>query len=76
VPTPIQRNRGKLIPVSESTQVLVTVHPSYLLRIPQQTQAAEFERFVRDLKIAQPAVSSDQTGMHVKRQDGFESSPA
>jgi DNA polymerase len=53
-PTPIQRNRGKLIAVSKNTQVLVTVHPSYVLRIPQEAQPAEFERFVRDLRLAQP----------------------
>jgi DNA polymerase len=67
VPTPIQRNRGKLIPVSESTQVLVTVHPSYLLRIAQEAQQAEFERFVRDVQLAQPPTPSrPRAGIHVQ----------
>ena len=33
-------------------QVLVTVHPSYLLRLPDEdAKAREYERFVDDLKI-------------------------
>ena len=49
-PTPVQRSRGKLIAVSGDTQVLVTVHPSYLLRVPEEKHAEEYARFVNDLK--------------------------
>jgi DNA polymerase len=50
--TPIQRNRGKMIAVSDRIQVLITVHPSYLLRVPEAQHAEEYRRFVDDLKMA------------------------
>jgi uracil-DNA glycosylase family protein len=50
--TPINRNRGRLIDL-EGIKALVTVHPSYLLRLPDEdAKAREYERFVSDLKIA------------------------
>jgi uracil-DNA glycosylase len=51
--TPINKNRGHLIDLEEGIQALVTVHPSYLLRLPDaDAKAREYERFVSDLKIA------------------------
>jgi DNA polymerase len=51
--TPINKNRGRLIDLDEKTKALVTVHPSYLLRLPDaDAKALEYERFVDDLKIA------------------------
>ena len=53
--TPINKNRGRLIDLDERTKALVTVHPSYLLRLPDaDAKAREYERFVDDLKIAAP----------------------
>jgi DNA polymerase len=52
-PTPIQKNRGRFVRVSDDTQVLVTVHPSYLLRVPEEKQAEEYRKFVEDLNLAQ-----------------------
>jgi DNA polymerase len=49
-PTPVQRTRGRLINVSDDTAVLVTVHPSYLLRVPEAQRAAEYSRFTTDLR--------------------------
>ncbi|UGY13020.1 UdgX family uracil-DNA binding protein [Bradyrhizobium septentrionale] len=50
--TPINRNRGRLID-HDGTRVLVTVHPSYLLRLPdEKAKALEYQRFIDDLKIA------------------------
>ena len=53
---PILANRGTLIePHTEllpSTRVLMTVHPSYLLRVLPEARDAEFGKFVEDLKIA------------------------
>jgi DNA polymerase len=50
--TPINKNRGRLIDLDDGTKALVTVHPSYLLRLPDQdAKAREYERFVDDLKI-------------------------
>lgn len=51
--TPINKNRGRLIDLAEGAQALVTVHPSYLLRLPDaDAKAREYDRFVDDLKIA------------------------
>ena len=51
--TPIGRNRGQLIDLSETTKALVTVHPSYLLRLPDaDAKAREYANFVKDLEIA------------------------
>jgi DNA polymerase len=59
--TPINRNRGRLIDLADGPKgglkgglkALVTVHPSYLLRLPDaDAKAREYHRFVDDLKIA------------------------
>ena len=51
--TPINKNRGHLFDLDEETKALVTVHPSYLLRLPdEEAKAREYERFVGDLKLA------------------------
>jgi uracil-DNA glycosylase len=51
--TPINKNRGRLIDLDDGIKALVTVHPSYLLRLPDaDAKAREYQRFVDDLKIA------------------------
>jgi DNA polymerase len=51
--TPVNKNRGHLIELEGGRKALVTVHPSYLLRVPDAaSKAREYERFVADLKIA------------------------
>src|SRR3982075_3013254 len=51
--TPINKNRGRLIDAEEGTKALVTVHPSYLLRLPDaDAKARESARFIDDLKMA------------------------
>ena len=51
--TPINKNRGHLIDLDNGIKVLVTVHPSYLLRLPDaEAKALEYRRFVDDLTIA------------------------
>jgi DNA polymerase len=51
--TPIGKNRGHVVELPDGTKALVTVHPSYLLRLPDaEAKAREYERFVADLKIA------------------------
>ncbi len=51
--TPINKNRGRLIDIPDGHKALVTVHPSYLLRLPdEESRAREYARFVDDLKIA------------------------
>jgi uracil-DNA glycosylase family protein len=51
--TPINKNRGHPIDLNDGIRALVTVHPSYLLRLPDaDARAREYQRFVDDLKIA------------------------
>ncbi|MBV9565650.1 MAG: uracil-DNA glycosylase, partial [Bradyrhizobium sp.] len=51
--TPINKNRGRAIDLDEGMKALVTVHPSYLLRLPDEdAKRREYERFVEDLKLA------------------------
>ena len=51
--TPINKNRGRLIDLDDGITALVTVHPSYLLRLPDaEAKAREYARFVDDLKMA------------------------
>ena len=51
--TPINKNRGRPIDLDDGTRALVTVHPSYLLRLPDaEARAREYRHFVQDLKIA------------------------
>ena len=51
--TPINKNRGHPIDLEDGTRAMVTVHPSYLLRLPDaDAKAREYRRFVDDLKIA------------------------
>jgi probable DNA metabolism protein len=50
---PINKNRGRVIDLDDGTRALITVHPSYLLRLPDaDAKALEYQRFVDDLKIA------------------------
>ena len=50
--TPINKTRGRLIDLDDGIKALVTVHPSYLLRLPDaDAKAREYQRFVDDLKI-------------------------
>jgi uracil-DNA glycosylase family protein len=51
--TPINKNRGRLIDLADGIKALVTVHPSYLLRLPDaDAKAREYQRFVDDLGMA------------------------
>jgi len=53
---PILAHRGTLIEPPETAastaRVLVTVHPSYLLRVPPEAREAEYAKFINDLKVA------------------------
>jgi DNA polymerase len=51
-PTPIQSNRRKLLELSPGIALVVTVHPSFLLRVPDENRADEYARFVADLRFA------------------------
>ena len=58
--TPINKNRGQLIELEHGIKALVTVHPSYLLRLPDpDARAHEYQRFVDDLRIAGAILRND-----------------
>jgi uracil-DNA glycosylase len=46
----ITQTRGSPIPLTETTKLWVTIHPSFLLRIPDEmVRRAEYMRFVQEL---------------------------
>ena len=62
--TPINKSRGRLIDLEDGIKALVTVHPSYLLRLPDaDAKAREYQRFVDDLRIA-AAVCENRHARH------------
>jgi uracil-DNA glycosylase family protein len=63
----ISSTRGVATPLSEDRDAWVTIHPSYLLRIPDEVQQrAEYARFVQELEAArewlQARPSSESSG--------------
>ncbi|KDE20167.1 DNA polymerase [Acetobacter aceti 1023] len=52
-PVTISRERSRIFQLDEQSSGLVTVHPSYLLRLPSEdAKAREYARFVEDLRMA------------------------
>ena len=48
---PITKMRGQTVTREDGLRVFLTVHPSYLLRIPDEaSKAAERERFLADMQ--------------------------
>ena len=48
----IGRERGRALQLPDGGEAWITVHPSYLLRLPDPAQAAEeYARFVEDLRV-------------------------
>jgi DNA polymerase len=56
-PTPVEANRGRLLPLAGNT-LLITVHPSALLRMPEEFKAVAYRRFVNDLQLALRVIAS------------------
>jgi len=51
---PIGHNRGRVLELDEGTKGLITVHPSYLLRVDEADKEREYLAFVADLRLARP----------------------
>ena len=47
----IGKNRGRAMALDDA-QALITIHPSYILRLQDDDKEREYAQFVRDLKIA------------------------
>ncbi|MGE5623302.1 MAG: UdgX family uracil-DNA binding protein, partial [Bacillota bacterium] len=58
--TPIEANRGRLMEWGDGGRIMITVHPSYLLRVPDQFRLEAYGRFVRDLKLAAPFAQAER----------------
>jgi uracil-DNA glycosylase family protein len=53
-PLPVLTNRGKILDLASGLQVLITIHPSALLRLPDEAdKRSEYEKFVQDLRAIQ-----------------------
>jgi uracil-DNA glycosylase len=60
--TAIEKNRGRIIAGAQAksaldSDLLVTVHPSFLLRVPDADRDEAYQRFVADLKLIRPYAS-------------------
>ena len=54
----IGRERGRLQQLPDGGAAWITVHPSYLLRIPDKVKAdEEYVRFVEDLRLAHTSLA-------------------
>ena len=53
----VTQNRGVILPHPQAKQVMATVHPSSLLRVPEpERRKAEYDAFVSDLRVIRQAV--------------------
>ncbi len=60
-PMPIMKNRGKAFQLEDQAQGFVTVHPSFLLRIPDAAaKQAAYADFVADLRAAHALLGGDR----------------
>jgi uracil-DNA glycosylase family protein len=58
-PLPVLTNRGKILDLASGLQVLITIHPSALLRLPDEAdKRSEYEKFVQDLRAVQQIAAS------------------
>src|SRR2546423_2339472 len=49
----INKVRGRVLPVPDGGNALVTIHPSYLLRLQEERdKEMEYTRFIEDLQVA------------------------
>jgi DNA polymerase len=55
-PMPIGRSRGRVLELEAGVQAMITVHPSYLLRVEEADKAREYALFVADLRLGMPFV--------------------
>jgi DNA polymerase len=59
-PVKVLTERGKLLTRSETLRAVITVHPSSILRAPDEAQRkAQYEDFVADLGVVRHALRRD-----------------
>ncbi len=54
---PIGKNRGHLIALDDGAKGLVTIHPSYVLRLQGDDKEREYRNFVADLSLAAKTIT-------------------
>jgi uracil-DNA glycosylase len=58
-PVAVTRERGRPFKLPDGSMAFLTVHPSYLLRQPDEaSRAREYDAFVRDLRMVRALISS------------------
>lgn len=57
---PVQKSRGEIIKLADGTHALITVHPSFLLRVQPEDKEREYEAFIHDLKIVARYLKKDR----------------
>ena len=63
----ILRRRGQIERADDGTPVFMTVHPSYLLRLPDpKAKASEFDRFHRDLEAISASLQEIRAGLETR----------
>jgi uracil-DNA glycosylase len=60
--TPVGKHRGRILVLDDGAKALVTIHPSYLLRMNEADKEPEYERFIADLKLAAPFARREKRG--------------
>jgi len=53
----IGKNHGRVLDLEDGGKALITVHPSYLLRVFDIDKEREYKKFVADLRLAAPFAS-------------------
>jgi DNA polymerase len=46
----ITKERGRIFPLANGVRLFVTVHPSFLLRVPDEEKESQYRQFVDDLR--------------------------
>ena len=60
-PVTIGRERGRPVALPDGQAAFITVHPSYLLRLPDaESKAREYRHFVNDLRQARELAQADE----------------
>jgi uracil-DNA glycosylase family 4 len=70
--TAIEANRGRIIgrdsqAADTASDIVVTVHPSYLLRVRPEDRELAFRRFVADLRLIQPYLARATRSARVRK---------
>lgn len=75
-PVAVTKLRGQWIPRADGLRVLITLHPSALLRVREESErAAAFQAFVQDLRTARQATPGSNTRSTRRRNPASTTAP-